>query len=292
MELTKVGNKISEGFGSKDGKGGGIGNILSGIGSAILGGKDKQDDAPQQGNENDDGDQLRARRKKGNSGLGGFSGFGFGDIEQEFNNMKNEFLNNFGFGGFFGGGGSSSAAQRQAEERRRQELIRQQEEERKRLNEKKLKELTKKAQGNWQKLSENLKKSSGIFLLTTIGAVVKALTFLQNEEEGKPTNLTMEQKVRMYQILQQNRDIIMMLAKAHKEALRRQQEEANLVQDQQELERMRQEEERRKAEEKKKLEEERRIREEAQRIAQEQAKIAEQIIGIKRNTVRTIMICN
>jgi hypothetical protein len=165
--------------------------------------------------------------------------------------LRDEFLNNFGFGGFFGGGGSS-AAQRQAEEKRRQELIRQQEEERKRLNEKKLKELTKKAQGNWQKLSENLKKSSGIFLLTTIGAVVKALTFLQNEEEGKPTNLTMEQKVRMYQILQQNRDIIMMLAKAHKEALRRQQEEANLVEDQQELERMKQEEERRKAEEKKK----------------------------------------
>ena len=279
--LSKVGDKISEGFGgSKDGKNGGIGGILSGIGSigsALLGGKDKneqQESAPQQND--DDGDQLRARRKKGGSGLSGFSGFGFTDIEKEFNDMKNDFLNNFGFGGFFGGGGSSSAAQRQAEERKRQELIKQQEEERKRLNEKKLKELTKKAQGNWQKLSENLKKSSGIFLLTTIGAVVKALTFLQNEEEGKPTNLTMEQKVRMYQILQQNRDIIMMLAKAHKEALRRQQEEANLVEDQQELERMRQEEEKRKAEEKKKLEEERRIREEAQRIAQEQAKIAEQ----------------
>ena len=124
--LAKVGDKISEGFeGGKGGKSGGIGSIISGIGSigsALLsGGGKNQENAPEQsGQVDEDGEHLKAnRKKKGNSGLGGFSGFGFSDIEQEFNNMKNDFLNNFGFGGFFGGGGSSSAAQRQAEEKKK-----------------------------------------------------------------------------------------------------------------------------------------------------------------------------
>jgi len=52
------------------------------------------------------------------------------------------------------------------------------------LSKKEIKKLTQKAQTNWKNLSEKYSKSCGIFILNTIGNVIKALTFLQKVEDG------------------------------------------------------------------------------------------------------------
>jgi hypothetical protein len=139
-----------------------------------------------------------------------------------------------------------------------------------------IKEKTKEAQKNWIYLYKKYVKDSGIFVLRTVGGVIKALTFLKNEEEGKNSGVSMNEKVRMYEILTENKHIINMLANAHKEALRRKEEQRQLEEDKEKLEELRREEERRQIEEKKRLEEEKKRIEEAERIAEEQKKIEEE----------------
>ena len=139
-----------------------------------------------------------------------------------------------------------------------------------------IKQKTQEAQKNWIYLYKKYVKDSGIFVLRTVGGVIKALTFLKNEEEGKNTGVSMNEKVRMYEILTENKHIINMLANAHKEALRRKEEQRQLEEDKEKLEELRREEERRQIEEKKRLEEEKKRIEEAERIAEEQKKIEEE----------------
>ena len=143
-------------------------------------------------------------------------------------------------------------------------------------NNNKIKQKTQEAQKNWIYLYKKYVKDSGIFVLRTVGGVIKALTFLKNEEEGKNTGVSMNEKVRMYEILTENKHIINMLANAHKEALRRKEEQRQLEEDKEKLEELRREEERRQIEEKKRLEEEKKRIEEAERIAEEQKKIEEE----------------
>ena len=160
------------------------------------------------------------------------------------------------------------AEQREYEERKRQaEQIQRQheEEERKKYSEAIIKQKTQEAQNKWKNFSEKYSKDQGIFLLQTIGAVIRGLTIIKNERMGIKTNYTYEEKQKILDTLQNNKNIIYMLIKARKEAERRRQEEAMLKINEMELEKMRKEEEKRKNEEKKRIEEEKKRIEEEKR---------------------------
>ena len=124
--------------------------------------------------------------------------------------------------------------QREQEERKKvqQKIKRQHEEELKRkisledLNFKK-----ERAQKFWQYFVEKYKKDQGIFIIQTIGAVIKGLNILKMESNGIETNYTQEEKIHLFQILKSNRNVIIMLARAHKEANRRKNEEEKLKMD-------------------------------------------------------------
>ena len=124
------------------------------------------------------------------------------------------------------------------------------------LSKKEIKKLTQKAQTNWKNLSEKYSKNCGIFILNTIGNVIKALTFLQKVEDGDTSEYSMEEQVKMYDVLQSNKDIISMLAQAHSEALRRQAEQEKLKEDEENLAKKAEEEAKRLQEEKEKIENE------------------------------------
>jgi FtsZ-interacting cell division protein YlmF len=116
--------------------------------------------------------------------------------------------------------------QREYEERKRQaEQIQRQheEEERKKYSEAIIKQKTQEAQNKWKNFSEKYSKDQGIFLLQTIGAVIRGLTIIKNERMGIKTNYTYEEKQKILDTLQNNKNIIYMLIKARKEAERRRQ---------------------------------------------------------------------
>ena len=226
-------------------------------------------------------------------GFGGGGGFG-----QVFNVVNNVAQNFFGFGGSggissmfnpfgFSGGFDNSRNyyyyddydQKEQEERRRQaeEIQRQHEEEMKRkLSEEIIRKKTQAAQKYWKYFYEKYAKDQGIFLIQTIGAVIRGLTIIKNERMGINTNYSYEEKQRILNILQNNKNIIYMLIKARKEAERRRQEEEMLKINEKELERLRIEEEKRKAEEQKRIEEEQKRIEEEKKIADEQRRIEEE----------------
>ena len=267
-------------------------------------------------NNNDGGDKLRGAAKsdklKGglgdvfnvvgeiSEGLFGFSPFGGGGRGRSHSvkNTISSFFNPFGFSsqnyeddynndyydnyGYYNNNRQyyvDDSYQRQLEEQRKQqlELIRKQEEERKKkLSEELLRQKMLQAQNNWKNFYSKYSQNQGIFLIQTIGAVIKGLTLLRNEENGVPNNYSLEEKVRLFNILKNNREIIGMLAKAHKEYQRRQMEIEKIKIAEKELEKMRIEEEKRKEEERIKIEEERRRKEEEKRIEEEQKKIEEE----------------
>ena len=161
--------------------------------------------------------------------------------------------------------------QREYEERKRQaEKIQRQyeEEQRKKYSEAIIKQKTQMAQKNWKSFSERYSKDQGIFLIQTIGAVVRGLTIIKNERMGIKNNYSYEEKQKILNTLSNNKNIIYMLIKARKEAERRRQEEEMLKVNEKELEKMKKEEEKRKAEEKKRIEEEKKRIEEEKRIAE------------------------
>ena len=227
----------------------------------------------------------------GNSGLGGV-----------FNVMNNVAQNFFGFGGSSGGGISSifnpfgfsggssgympgnyyyydDSEEREQEERRKEaeRIQRQHEEEmRKKMNEQIIKQKTQQAQKLWKYYYEKYSKDQGIFLIQTIGAVIRGLTIIKNERMGINTNYSYEEKQKILNILQNNKNIIYMLIKARQEAERRRQEEEMMKINEKQLELMRMEEEKRKAEEKKRIEEEQKRIEEEKRIAEEKKRIEEE----------------
>ena len=223
----------------------------------------------------------------------GLGGSGFGGVFNVVNNVAQNF---FGFGGR--GGGISSMFnpfgysgnnmnyyyyddydQREQEERRRQaeQIQRQHEEEmRKKMDEEIIRQKTQVAQKYWRYYYDKYSKYQGIFLIQTIGAVIRGLTIIKNERMGIKTNYTSEEKQKILNILQNNKNIIYMLIKARQEAERRRQEEEMLKINEKELEKMRREEEARKAEEKKRIEEEQKRVEQEKKIAEEKKRLEEE----------------
>ena len=213
--------------------------------------------------EEEKGDNLKSRGNKLKSGFG-FGFFDFGDIEEHFNDVRRNIF------GFFD---DDYDMLYQQEMKRREEL---EKERKKKLNEQIIKQKTQIAQKNWQNLSTKLSKNQGLYIIQTIGAVIKGLKLLKMENEGIPNNYTMREKVALFEVLRNNRPIINMIAKAHQEALRRKKEDELINKEVKDLEKLKKEEEERKKEEKKKLEEDRKRQEEEQKILEEKRKIAEE----------------
>ena len=69
-------------------------------------------------------------------------------------------------------------------------------------------EKEKKAQENWKNTTEKLKKSQGVNILQTIGAVIKAIHVLQKSEDDIKGSYSLKEKIRLYQILEDNQNII------------------------------------------------------------------------------------
>ena len=258
--LSTFSDSIAKGFGNSNNdnnekKSGGllgnvVGGVVGGIGSMLSGNKGN--------NADDDGGDLQGKRKKKKGGFGIASLFDSdgGSLQQHFNDVTDNLF------GFFGDSGNKKKKQQQPKQQQ--------------LTQEQLKISYTRAQNNWKKLGEKLSKDQGIFILQTIGMVVKALKLLDDENKGKKTNYTMAQKVQMLETLRNNRPIVNMLSKAHKEALRRDAEASKLKEDEAKLEEMRIKEEKRKQEERKRLEEEKRRREEEKRIEEEKKRIEEE----------------
>ena len=64
-------------------------------------------------------------------------------------------------------------------------------------------------------------KNQGIYIIETIGAVIKGLKLLEMENSGIPNKYTLKEKVALFEVLRNNRPIIIMLSKAHQEALKK-----------------------------------------------------------------------
>ena len=79
---------------------------------------------------------------------------------------------------------------------------------------------------NWKLLSYKLSSKEGIFILQTIGGVIRAMSILKEEKKGK--KIPADEKLRLYKILKINKPIVDMLSKAHMEALRSKEEEDEL----------------------------------------------------------------
>ena len=65
----------------------------------------------------------------------------------------------------------------------------------------------KKAQENWKEFSEGIKSINGVYLLQTIGSIIKALRILNDDDSGKsPISLT--ERIKLYKLLESNEAII------------------------------------------------------------------------------------
>ena len=213
----------------------------------------------------ENGNVLKAGGRRNNGGFG-FGFFDFGNIEDHFNEVRRNIFGIFDDDYYYD-------EMYEQEMKRRQQL---EEERRRQINEQIIKQKTQLAQKNWQGISSKIAKTQGIYIIETIGTVIKGLKLLEMENAGIPNKYSIKEKVALFEVLRNNRPIIVMLSKAHQEALRRKKEEEYLNNDQQELERLKKEEEERKIEEKKKLEEDRRRQEEEQRIIEERKRIEEE----------------
>ena len=89
-------------------------------------------------------------------------------------------------------------------------------------------ESEKNAQGNWKKCSEKISINQGIFILQTIGAVIRATKLLKDDLINKGKKMTTQEKLNLYKLLRVNKPIIDMISKAHMEALRKKEEEETL----------------------------------------------------------------
>ena len=218
----------------------------------------------------------------GGSSMGGFGNMGNMGGGRSFFDPFGYSQNNYNY--YMPGNGNyyyydDGSEQREYEERRRQaEKIQRQheEEQRRKYDEAIIKQKTQKAQKLWKSFYEKYSKDQGIFLIQTIGAVIRGLTIIKNEKMGIKNNYTYEEKQKVLNTLQNNKNIIYMLIRARKEAERRRQEEEMLKVNERELEKMREEEEKRKQEEKRKIEEEKKRIEQEKKIAEEKKRIEEE----------------
>ncbi len=102
--------------------------------------------------------------------------------------------------------------------------------------EKSEKEKDKKAQKLWRELCDIYIKNQGIFILQTIGAVIKGRKILKDKKEGKDNLYTPDEKMELINILKENRNIVIMLSKAHRETKRREKEIERIKSETEELE--------------------------------------------------------
>ena len=272
-------------------------------------GKDKKKEEEKKKNIKNNPDKLKGGFKFGfgSGGLGGMLNvmnnvaqnfFGFGESDSSsrgggFSNMFDPFgysqssygYYNNNYNNYYSQGNGNyyyyddGSEQREYEERRRQaEQIQRQheEEERRKYSEALIKQKTQAAQKCWKRFSERYSKDQGIFLLQTIGAVIRGLTIIKNERMGIKSNYSYEEKQKVLDTLQNNKNIIYMLIRARKEAERRRQEEEMLKVNERELEKMRLEEEKRKEEEKRRIEEEKKRIEQEKKIVEEKKKLEEE----------------
>ena len=75
-------------------------------------------------------------------------------------------------------------------------------------------EVIRKAQKNWKNLSELLTQNQGIYILQTIGSVIKAVHVLEKCEtdEAFEATISLGEKIRLYKILTENENIINFLS--------------------------------------------------------------------------------
>ena len=74
---------------------------------------------------------------------------------------------------------------------------------------------TKQAQNNWKKFSAQLKKINGVYLLQTIGAIIKTMRILEQNAKGK-NYLFVSEKIKLLKFLEENENIIDFLTKKNK----------------------------------------------------------------------------
>ena len=65
----------------------------------------------------------------------------------------------------------------------------------------------KKAQENWKDFSEGIKSMNGVYLLQTIGSIIKALRILNEDDTGKNT-ISLTERIKLYKLLESNEAII------------------------------------------------------------------------------------
>lgn len=99
-------------------------------------------------------------------------------------------------------------------------------------------EAEKKCIRNWNNMCKKIERSSGIFIIKTIGAVIKALHTIQNIEENfVDKTMTLNEKVKLFELLTSNKKIISFLTKAkeesekHKKAQKIFQDQTNIEKD-------------------------------------------------------------
>ena len=210
----------------------------------------------------EDKTKLRSQSQPSKDRLKGFSLGGFGNVFNKISNVASNLfdlnssfddddmsisnsamMSPFGLSSFFGSNyflDDSYKREMEAKRRQQEEIIRRHEEEkRKRLSEEEKRKKLLKAQSLWKSFSDRYSKEEGIFILQTIGAVIRALHLLKDEYSGYSSDLSLEEKVSLLEILKSNRNIILMLSKAKKESMRRKEEEKNIIINNRELERMR-----------------------------------------------------
>jgi hypothetical protein len=76
-------------------------------------------------------------------------------------------------------------------------------------------EADKRAKENWTKVIEKVKENQGFHILQTVGACIKAITALQKDE--KQEHLSLNEKIRLYQILEENERIVDFLSQNNKD---------------------------------------------------------------------------
>ena len=65
----------------------------------------------------------------------------------------------------------------------------------------------KEAQEKWKSFRQGLEKINGVYLLQTIGSIIKAMKVLENDIDGKST-LSLSEKVKLYKMLEENEAIV------------------------------------------------------------------------------------
>ena len=74
---------------------------------------------------------------------------------------------------------------------------------------------TKEAQNHWKQFNKELKKINGIYILQTIGAIIKAMNILEQNSKGKKY-LFVSEKIKLLKLLEENEIIIDFLSNKNK----------------------------------------------------------------------------